>query len=345
MKTAIENTLKNYLKAFYQQDFDTMLSLLYEDDMMEYRNTFIGFAEQMDIFGETIDFLQKIKIKDLETLKAMSVHEFMTCILKMVTRSIGEVELKRMIEETEILDIDEADLLTIVKYRIPIKFFDDWDYLESDVNMIFSEGSWKLFFKSGLNQVLQSFQKDIDLYYERKAKDNLNNLQYEGDLTKYNLIGYKNLEGGIVFEARFKDAGDFSEGLAYVQLMKKYGYINLKGDLVIKPQFIEARDFLEDLAAVKLRTEQEGNAWGFIDKKGNMVVAPKYQEVAHFSEGLCAVRLSGKWGYINKEGDTIIPHQFSEAGNFSDGVTYVELIRANRDRTELMLNKVGQIIE
>lgn len=345
MNQEIENTLKKYLHAYYRQDFDTMLAILHEEDLVAYRNTFVDFAEKMDVFGETEDFLKKVKVKDLSTLKKMSVKDFMILIFKMVTKELGENEVKKMIKGTKIVHIDTAEVLTIVRYQIPLKMFGEWDMLESEVEMIFSDGEWKLLFKSGLSMVMQSFQKEIDLYYERKSRDKLENLGHESDLTTYTVVGFTNLNDEIVFEARFKDAGYFSNGLAYVQIMKKYGYINLKGDIAIKPRFLDARDFSEKRAAVQLSVGKSERLWGFINTRGKLIIEPQYEEVGEFNEGLCAVCKQEKWGFIDKKGQTKIPHQFFFAGDFENGEVEVEILNENDELITLMLDKKGNIVD
>ena len=350
MKSEIEKALKKYLEAYYRQDFDTMLSLLYEDDVIEYHNTFINFAEKMEPFGENEEFLRRLKVKDIQTLREMSVRDFMISIFQMVSKEIGEKDLKEMIEGVKITHIDDTELMSIVKYEIPYKIMGEWDSFESEVIMIFSDGSWKIFFKSGLNQALHAYEKEIDFYYERKDSDQPEKLTPDGELVPYTVSGYKNAEGDVVIEARFKDAGNFSEGLAYVKIIEKYGYINQQGDLVIKPRFYNARDFSQERAAVQLNIDSQGRKWGFIDPEGQMVIPPKYEEVSMFSEGLCAVSMADeegdiKWGYIDLKGKTIIPHSFYSAEDFSDGIAFVELLREDGEFTEMTLDTEGNIID
>ena len=345
MKKEIKEVVTNYLMAFYRQDFDSMIDLFYEEDKIDFRNVIVDFAVQMDVFGETDDLLKKLGLTTLEGLKKLTPDEFILGILKMVTRSVKENELKRMIKGTKILSIDEADLLTIVRYEIPFKFFDEWDKMEKDLTMIKTNSGWKIFFRSGLRMSLQKYQDEIDLFYERKSKDQLDKLEHEGDLTPFTLTGYKNIHGDIVFEPRFKDAGEFSEGFAYVQVMRKYGYINLKGELAIKPKYQAAKDFSEKLAAVRIDQKEKGQSWGFINKKGKMVIDPIYECTSNFSEGLCAVEKDNKWGYINKKGKVIIPFKFTSATSFYDGSCYVELINEEGEIVELVLDKKGNILE
>jgi len=67
------------------------------------------------------------------------------------------------------------------------------------------------------------------------------------DIIKY---GFINREGKIVIEPRFDYAGNFSEGLACVEINDKHGYINKKGEFIIEPQFDNTFSFSEGLALV-----------------------------------------------------------------------------------------------
>ena len=345
MNKEIKKTIQKYLKAYYEQDFDTMIDLFYEEDKIEFSKVFVEFAEKMDIFGETDDLLKRLGLTNIAALKKLTSDEFITAILKMVTNSVGEKELKRMIKGIKITGIDEASLLTIVRYQIPFKYYGEWDKLDSDLTMIYTNSEWKIFFKSGLRMGLQKFQNEIDLFYERKAKDQIDKIEHEGDLTTFTITGYKNLNGDIVIEPRFKEAGEFHNGLASVQIIRKYGYINLKGEIAIKPQFDEADDFSENLAAVRIDDEEKGRLWGFINKKGKMVIEPIYDYTAGFSEGLCVVSKDEKYGHIDKKGKVIIPLKFTWANDFDDGTCSVELINKNGETVEMVLDKKGNLVE
>lgn len=344
MLDEIESVIKKYIQAFYSQDFETMYDLLYEDDAVEYRSKIVSFAKEMDAFGETKDFLKQLKVDSLEELEATSTKEFMVRMFKIVTRSLGEKELKKIFGGIRITNIDEAEVITTVFYDMPIKMWDEWDVLPCEANLLKSNNEWKMLFKSGLDETLDRFQSEMDNYYERKSRDKLENFQFEGDLTKYHLIGYKNIEGKIVFEARFQDVGGFNNGLAPVKIMRKYGYLDLKGEIAIKPQFLEARDFSQGRAAVKIKTDV-GDKWGFINKRGKVVVPFAYDEVSSFSQGFCAVNIDEHWGYIDKKGEVQIPLKFIEADDFSNGSAFVSIISKKGNHKELRLNKKGEIID
>lgn len=81
----------------------------------------------------------------------------------------------------------------------------------------------------------------------------------------------------------------------------KEGFIDARGQTVIAPQFDDVTGFREGMAAV-----QVGKKWGFIDRTGKLVVAPRWKEVSAFSDGVAAV-VDGRHGYaytpLPEEGD------------------------------------------
>jgi len=122
-------------------------------------------------------------------------------------------------------------------------------------------------------------------------------IPWTGGYNRPRHFGYIDRAGKMVIPRRFPYAGDFSEGLAAVQVDNRWGFIEKTGQAVIPPRFDMAVRFSEGLAAVKV-----GAKWGFIDKTGKMVISILYDSGATFSEGLAEVNLGDRWGYIDKTG-------------------------------------------
>ena len=97
-------------------------------------------------------------------------------------------------------------------------------------------------------------------------------------------FGYEQNDS-VVIAAKYDDAGDFSEGLAYVKINDKYG---------------------------------------FIDKTGAVVIPAKYDDAGYFNEGRAKVQINDKWDYINKKGVLVIPAKYIRCFNFKDGKAFVE---------------------
>jgi WG containing repeat len=87
---------------------------------------------------------------------------------------------------------------------------------------------------------------------------------------------------------------------------------------------MSAGRFSEGLAGVQVERK-----WGFIDRAGKFVIKASYDCVQPFSEGLAVIgiREEGRWrfGYIDKTGAIVVPAQFSTAHSFSNNLALVRV--------------------
>ena len=192
MHTEIEAILRAYLQAYHRQDFEKIYYLLYHEDMLEFQQTIVEFADKMEIFGETDGFLQRLNMDSVETLRSLSLKDFIIKIFQMITVEIGEEDIKKMVKSTLITNVDETEYLTRVSYQMSGKLYDSWEVIESHVDLLKSQGEWKILFKSGMNEGLKSFQHEYDLYHERKSRDKIEALTSPEELETYTIMGYKN---------------------------------------------------------------------------------------------------------------------------------------------------------
>ena len=129
----------------------------------------------------------------------------------------------------------------------------------------------------------------------------------------------------IPFVHRVPEAGDFSDGFAFVG----DHYINTEGfpafvridedtDERIEKFFNNGLPFSEGLAGV-----QSGGQWGFIDLMGNYVISPMFERVGSFHDGLAPARKNGLWGYIDVRGNFVIEPKFMRANDFHEGLAAV----------------------
>lgn len=153
--------------------------------------------------------------------------------------------------------------------------------------------------------------------------------------------GYADASSKFVIAPKFDSAQPFSEGLAVVELNKRFGYIGPDGSFVIAPKYFSAGPFKEGYAWVCTHRpwtplgKGEYGVWLFarytyIDRTGKEVRRSFSAEfVGNFSEGLAAVRPGAnsggcdKMGYLNTKGDWGIKPKFDEARDFSDGLAAI----------------------
>jgi hypothetical protein len=160
--------------------------------------------------------------------------------------------------------------------------------------------------------------------------------------------GFEDPAGATVIEPHFENCGDFSEGLAAVQIDGQWGYIDERGKLAIPSQFAAADEFSEGLAFVELASGTKA----VIDQQGNVLFEADYYQHGRFREGLapvlpathwhcwacgddeestgphppeeCPANQVGTfdfdWGYIDRTGKMAIPPQFLMAEEFHEGL-------------------------
>ena len=76
----------------------------------------------------------------------------------------------------------------------------------------------------------------------------------------------------------------------FVGSFGKYGFINAKGEVVVKCEYANAGEFSEGLAYVQMNLSDK---FGYIDRTGDVVIEFKYDAAQNFSEGLAGVKLGG----------------------------------------------------
>lgn len=100
----------------------------------------------------------------------------------------------------------------------------------------------------------------------------------------------------------------------------KYGFADRNGKIIFPPQFDDAGEFSEGLAYVA-----QGGKYGFVDATGNLAIKPQYQLAKAFSRGRAAVQINHKWGFIDRSGQLVIPANFYACNSFADSLALVLL--------------------
>jgi hypothetical protein len=119
---------------------------------------------------------------------------------------------------------------------------------------------------------------------------------------------YINKDGKKAFEGTFKSCGNFSEGLAPVEINEKWYYINNQGQVHLKTDFSPS------------------------------------SEPASFSEGLAAVNMAGGVKFIDRTGKTVIETAFDWADNFVGGIARIKNVSTNGVESYGYIDKTGNVI-
>ncbi|MBN9658695.1 MAG: WG repeat-containing protein [Acidobacteria bacterium] len=151
--------------------------------------------------------------------------------------------------------------------------------------------------------------------------------------------------GRPVSDLRFDAASNFSEGMAAIEIGKKWGYVDKSGRIAIEPRFEYAQSFSQGMAAVRV----EGK-WGFIDSSGDFVIPARFDSVAAFSDGRALVddraeTKEGAYWFIDKTGAAAFPARFAFAESFTFGLAAVELPRTEKSgRQAAWIDTAGRIV-
>lgn len=146
---------------------------------------------------------------------------------------------------------------------------------------------------------------------------------------------YINSDGEVAFDAEFRLAAPFSEGLAAVLVEDQWGFIDTTGKFAIEPRYSYSPggnyigNFSDGLVNVveKYTVYHTPETWIYVDKQGNQILGP-YQSAASFTNGAAAVTLITdevyKTGYINPEGEFLLEFSQEEGlvptGSYSAGL-------------------------
>ncbi len=177
-----------------------------------------------------------------------------------------------------------------------------------------------IFFKNKTKYVLCNTEgKFICKYVERfiKPKDtklNSHLIAYK-DGRKYGFIDTKT---GNMYETKWQQVHDFSEGLAAVQdpATKKWGYINENLYLVIACRFDKAKDYSENMAAVSLEINSLAD---LSNEELSLSKEDKDYIIKELKHGRIHINV---YGIINKKGDFFVPFMYAYADRFQEGMIF-----------------------
>lgn len=152
-------------------------------------------------------------------------------------------------------------------------------------------------------------QADLGTFHDGLAS------YYDANKGKF---GYINTQGLIAIPPRYDEAGNFSEGLAVVQVSvngaRKYIYIDTKGNQPISTTFTNRPDdFHCGYAAVK----KASGKYNFINKSGQVMLNEDAEAVSQFYP--CGRALILK-GYGKKRSGTIVDENFKVTAHFEGDI-------------------------
>lgn len=129
--------------------------------------------------------------------------------------------------------------------------------------------------------------------------------------------GFLNRFGRRTIPAKYYDAGDFSEGIAYVEELIGEelwcGFIDNNGNKVHRTKYnIATYSRFKDGYIVA--TDESGK-YGYINRQGQPLTSFMFDYAEDFSEGLARVSVGDKWGFVDKKGNTTFNPPTSTTNN------------------------------
>ncbi|MFT6244745.1 MAG: antitoxin component YwqK of YwqJK toxin-antitoxin module [Salibacteraceae bacterium] len=146
---------------------------------------------------------------------------------------------------------------------------------------------------------------------------------YEGTVDEA-VFGYIDQAGNQVIALTFKDASDFSEGLASASSVgygkRKTGCIDYSGNIVLPFEYDYIERFKNGNAVASI-----DNKCGIINKKGSIIVPLEYAVLSEVSDLLFRAKLTndGDWGLIDINNKVIVPFIFDGFEGFENGTARV----------------------
>ncbi|MEM6722972.1 MAG: WG repeat-containing protein, partial [Bacteroidota bacterium] len=327
-KEAIEKVVKAYMSAFHTNNFDLVYSFFYEPEVIQLHELFVGLAKGLEPFGENRSLFQNLEgVKSLEELEKLAPKAFLKALMKYSVEELSDDLLQEFGESIEIMEIDEADLIAQVSYSMKNVWEKDQSRFSAELQLLNTDQGWKVLFRPGAKPFFEAKQLEIDRFNERKALDHPDRLEINpGAMGPFALYGYNDIHEHTMIEPRFRDAKEFSEGLALVRAFSLYGFIDQSGEFVIQPAFQKAESFSFGRALVANYDYKAGEyEYWFIDKQGTPLFDQRFKQANSFSENFAAVCPTDKWGFIRPDGSWLIEPQFNFAESFEDGVGYAQI--------------------
>ncbi len=190
---------------------------------------------------------------------------------------------------------------------------------------------------------------------------------YSEKRTENDSYGFIDGKGNEIIKPIYKEAKDFSDGLAavtndyYKENIKdaydfnktlpdrRWGYVDITGKLAIPMIHSSPSEFKEGLAVQKTK-EFLKFGYFFMDKTGKKILPTAnstvefYQGASAFSEGLASVSIPDskiylKTVFIDKTGKVVIDDGYSYSGNFKNGIASV-----SKNNKYGFIDKTGKVV-
>jgi hypothetical protein len=200
----------------------------------------------------------------------------------------------------------------ILTFKYASDFNDGWATIlyNDKFNYINTQG--KLFSEKGFN--------DVQTFSEGKAVVKLDSNWYILDSTGQVIYPKKSeKDNSYVHNSRIKYIWNFHNGVARYTDGEVMSFLNADGKIASCSLYKQANDFSEGFATIQLANGE----YNFTDLNGKLLSKENFDGAGNFNSGLARVLIDEKWGFIDKAANLVIKNQFDFAQDFNDGFAYV----------------------
>ena len=242
--------------------------------------------------------LSRVRKDNLYGYLNTNLEEFITC--EFVDAGQFSEGLAYVSKDSKYGYIDEkGETVLDFKYNIANDFSCDRAYVETDNDKCFIN-------KKGEHV----FSLEHGIYTSNFFRDGL--IKTWDDSLQF---GFLDTNGEIVVNMIYKDAIDFSEGLAAVRVEDKWGVINTQGDMVIHPKYFFISSFCKGVAIVCIQRNKK-LYWGCIDRNGKEIIPIEFNKCESYSGEYILASIDDEYFYFNNKGESFFKQERNKLNKY-----------------------------
>lgn len=147
-------------------------------------------------------------------------------------------------------------------------------------------------------------------------------------------MGWMNLDGKVIYPAKYETLGFFKEGMAIASQRGKFGFVNKRNEVVIPIIYSGVYDFENGRAIVEYNKK-----FGLIDRTGKLIFDTVFTDIGAFSDELIYAQFENKYYYFDKFGTQVLKEGYEEAFPFENGSAVVYI-----GDKQTLINKEGEFL-
>ena len=129
--------LKIYMESFHNKDFDTLIGILYQDEVQALRNNLEWAARAFEPYGETKGFLSFFEnVENADDLAKLTDKEFVSSFISKMVGQLPADKVAELAKSTLVESIEHIEYVANVKYSFINVFSEERDRVAGEAQMI-----------------------------------------------------------------------------------------------------------------------------------------------------------------------------------------------------------------